>query len=111
MLAGDGCMYPKIAERLTHVDEATKMTIVYGHFGYLLMEPISKTQFKAHALEVLRDIESTGKSRVITDRGRPTLEIRKLRQATVDPLDLLRGTVLKYEGATDPIADDDWESA
>ena len=75
------------------------------------MESISKSEFKAHALEVLRDIEQSGESRVITDRGRPTLEIRKLRQQQKDPLDVLKGTVVKYEGATDPVAESDWETA
>lgn len=75
------------------------------------MEQISKTEFKAHALKVLRDIEQSGRPRIITDRGRPTLEIRKLRQQTVDPLELLKGTVIKYEAATEPVADDDWENA
>ncbi len=75
------------------------------------MEQISKTEFKAHALEVLRDIEQSGQSRIITDRGRPTLEIRKLRQQEVNPLDLLKGTVVKYEAATTPVTDDDWENS
>ncbi len=44
------------------------------------MESISKSELKAHALEVFREIEKSGQSRIITDRGRPTLEIRKLRQ-------------------------------
>ncbi|MEE9493016.1 MAG: type II toxin-antitoxin system Phd/YefM family antitoxin [Gammaproteobacteria bacterium] len=75
------------------------------------MEQISKTEFKAHALEVLRDIEQSGQPRIITDRGRPTLEIRKLRQQEKNPLEILKGTVVKYEAATSPIADDDWENA
>jgi antitoxin (DNA-binding transcriptional repressor) of toxin-antitoxin stability system len=75
------------------------------------MNEISKSEFKAHALEVLRDIEQTGQTRIITDRGRPTLEIRKLRQREVEPLELLKGTVVKYEAATAPVADDDWENA
>ncbi|MEE9491797.1 MAG: type II toxin-antitoxin system Phd/YefM family antitoxin [Gammaproteobacteria bacterium] len=75
------------------------------------MEKISKTEFKAHALEVLRDIEQSGHPRIITDRGRPTLEIRKLRQQKIKPLDLLKGTVIKYESATAPVADNDWENA
>lgn len=74
------------------------------------MKPISKSEFKAHALEVLRDIEHSGKSRVITDRGRPTLEIRKLRSKKIPPLERLKGTVVKYEEATEPVADDDWEN-
>ncbi|WP_419608530.1 type II toxin-antitoxin system Phd/YefM family antitoxin [Thiolapillus sp.] len=75
------------------------------------MEQISKTEFKAHALEVLRDIEQSGQPRIITDRGRPTLEIRKLRQQEMDPLEILKGTVVKYEAATAPVADNDWENA
>ena len=74
------------------------------------MEQISKTEFKAHALEVLRDIEQSGQPRIITDRGKPTLEIRKLRRQKVSPLELLKGTVVKYEAATAPVADDDWEN-
>ena len=75
------------------------------------MESISKTDFKAHALEVLRDIEQSGKSRIITDRGKPTLEIRKLRQQPASPMEVLKGTVIKYDDATEPVADDEWENA
>ena len=75
------------------------------------MDVISKTEFKARALEVLRAIEKSGEARIITDHGKPTLEIRKLRQRDVPPLELLRGTVLKFEGATEPVADDEWENA
>ena len=75
------------------------------------MEPISKTEFKAHALEVLRDIEKSGRPRVITDHGKPTLEIRKLRQRKLTPLEVLRGSLVKYEFPVLPIADDDWENA
>jgi antitoxin (DNA-binding transcriptional repressor) of toxin-antitoxin stability system len=75
------------------------------------MESISKTDFKAHALEVLRDIEQSGKSRIITDRGKPTLEVRKLRQQPASPMEVLKGTVIKYDDATEPVADDEWENA
>lgn len=76
-----------------------------------MMEPISKTEFKARALEILRNIEQSGESRTITDHGRPTLEIKKLRQRQESPLAVLKGTVIKYEAATSPVADDDWENA
>ncbi len=76
----------------------------------LSMSVISKTEFKAHALEVMREIERSGNSRIITDRGKPTLEIRKLRQREIEPLELLKGTVIKYAAATEPVADDDWEN-
>jgi len=75
------------------------------------MKQVSKTHFKAHALEILRDIEKSGKSRVITDHGKPTLEIRKLRQQVVEPLEILKGTVVKYTESTAPVSDGDWENA
>lgn len=75
------------------------------------MEPISKSEFKARALEVLRNVERSGEARVITDHGKPTLEIRKLRRSDVPPLDLLKGTVLKFEGALEPVASEDWDNA
>lgn len=75
------------------------------------MEQISKTELKARALEVFRDIEQSGKSRIITDRGRPTLEIRKVRQDQIEPLDVLKGTVVKFEAPTAPVSEDDWENA
>lgn len=76
-----------------------------------MREQISKTDFKAHALEILRDIESSGESRIITDRGRPTLEIRRLRTESRSPLDILKGTVVRFDNPTDPVADGDWDQA
>ena len=75
------------------------------------MEYISKSKFKAHALEILREIEQSGETRIITDRGKPTLEVRKLRQKPMDPLIRLKNSVLKYDAATEPVGDDDWENA
>ncbi|MEE8059242.1 MAG: type II toxin-antitoxin system Phd/YefM family antitoxin [Pseudomonadales bacterium] len=75
------------------------------------MELISKSDFKAHALAVLRDIEQSGQPKIITDRGKPTLEIRKLRQQAIPPLEVLKGTVIKYDDATAPVADNEWENA
>ena len=75
------------------------------------MEYISKSKFKAHALEVLRNIEQSGESRIITDHGKPTLEVRKLREQNTDPLTRLKSSVIKYDSATEPVGDDDWENA
>lgn len=75
------------------------------------MEPISKTEFKAHALEVLREIEQSGKPRIITNHGKPTLEIRKLRQRKGTPLELLKGSVVEYAGFDQPVGVDDWSAA
>lgn len=75
------------------------------------MERISKTEFKAHALEVLREIEKSGKARIITDHGKPTIEIKKLRQRKESPLEILKGTVLEYHAFDEPVGADDWQNA
>ena len=71
---------------------------------------VSKSEFKAKALEFFRQVESSGESVVVTDRGKPALEIRPYRDADRNPFDILRGSVLRYEKPLEPV-DVDWESA
>jgi antitoxin (DNA-binding transcriptional repressor) of toxin-antitoxin stability system len=72
---------------------------------------VSKSEFKAKALEFFRQIETSGESVVVTDHGKPTLEVRTYRSNERDPLDVLRGSVVRYENPTEPVADGEWEAA
>jgi len=72
---------------------------------------VSKSEFRAKAFELLRRVESSGESLILTDRGRPTLELRPYRADARDPLDILRGTLLRYDNPMDPVAEHDWEAA
>jgi hypothetical protein len=72
---------------------------------------ISKSRFKAKALELFRRVETTGLPLVITDNGQPTLEVRRYQPSKQNPLDKLRGTVLYYHNPTDPVGDQDWDAA
>jgi hypothetical protein len=62
----------------------------------VMVEKISKSQFKPRALEFFRDIESTGRPLIITDNGVPKLEIRPYRGQS-DRLEALRGSVTHFE--------------
>lgn len=73
--------------------------------------PVSKSEFKARALEYFRLVETSGESLIVTDHGRPALEIRRYRSPESRPLDLLRGSVLRYDNPADPIAEDDWDAS
>ena len=75
------------------------------------MQEISKSQFKPKALEVMREVERTGESVVITDHGRPALELRVYSSAEVDPLARLEGSVVEFSDPVMPIADGDWEAS
>ena len=65
---------------------------------------VSKMEFKAKAFEYFRQLETLGGSIVITDNGKPTLEVLPLRSAGRKPLDILAGSVLRYEDPTRQLA-------
>ena len=73
-------------------------------------EKVSKSQFKAHALELLRQVESSGEHLIVTDHGRPTLEIRRHIPHDRTPLEVLRGSVAEYHDPTEPVGEQDWEA-
>ncbi|MEC3769345.1 type II toxin-antitoxin system Phd/YefM family antitoxin [Cupriavidus sp. SS-3] len=64
---------------------------------------ISKTDFKARALEYFRQIETNGETMVVTDHGRPAFEVRPYRRLARNPLHVLQGTVVRCERPCDPV--------
>ena len=72
---------------------------------------VSKSQFKPRALEWFRRIQETGQPVVITDRGEPVLEIVPYKRDPEALLRSLRGSVLRYERPTEPVAREEWEAA
>jgi len=71
---------------------------------------VSKSQFKAKALEFFRQVEASGESVVVTDHGQPKLEVRPYKSSTRSPLDVLQGSVLRFDSPMVPVSDDDWEA-
>ena len=75
-------------------------------------QQVSKSRFKAQALELFRQVEASGEPLVITDHGRPTLEVRPYRPVRSDanPLEELRGSVLRFDDPFAPVGENDWEA-
>lgn len=73
-------------------------------------DKVSKSEFKAKALESFRKVEASGASLIVTDHGKPTLEVRPYRDPQRSPLDLLRGSIVRYDKPTEPVAADEWEA-
>lgn len=74
---------------------------------------VSKSHFKAHALQLFREVEASGETLVVTDHGRPTLELRPYRPAAptdADPLEQLRGSVLHFDDPFAPVGEKDWDA-
>jgi len=76
----------------------------------IMQSEVSKSQFKAKALEVFRQVEATNESVIVTDHGKPTIEVRKYRPVEHSPLQLLKGSVIEYIDPTKPVGEDDWEA-
>lgn len=71
---------------------------------------VSKSRFKAHALELFRQVEQTGQPLIITDRGTPVLKISPYSEDPKAALRVLRETVVRYDAPTKPVGESDWES-
>lgn len=71
---------------------------------------VTKSAFKAKALEYMRQIEASGESIIITDRGLPTIEVRRYRAIQPLPLERLRGSVVEFKSPVEPVAEDEWEA-
>lgn len=74
------------------------------------MASVSKSRFKARALQYFREVEMTRKPITITDRGRPVLKLVPYDDNPKEALKELRHTVVKYEDPMEPVGLDDWEA-
>jgi prevent-host-death family protein len=75
-----------------------------------ILRQVSKSEFKAKALEYFRHVEASGEEIIVTDRGKPVIRILPARMAEDDARAKLRGAVLKYDDPTEPVAVEDWEA-
>lgn len=74
-----------------------------------MMQQISKSSFKAQALEIMRGVEETGEDVLITAHGKKSLILTQYKDDLICPLDKLKNTVVSFKYPLYPIADDDWE--
>lgn len=75
-----------------------------------MVEMVSKSAFKARALEYFREVQRTGKPVVVSDRGKPALKIVPYASDPEDALKALRGSLRRYDDPLEPIAAEEWES-
>ncbi|NOQ78429.1 MAG: type II toxin-antitoxin system Phd/YefM family antitoxin [Gammaproteobacteria bacterium] len=71
---------------------------------------ISKSEFKAKALEFFRQVEFSGMPLIVTDHGKPSIEIRPYHTKKRSPFEILKGSVTEYHDPTEPVGEDDWET-
>lgn len=87
-----------------HYNDYRHMTMVSK-----MQQEMSKSAFKAHALEVMRSVEETGENVVITAHGKKALVLTSYKDKSVSPMEKLKGSVVQFDQPHDPIGEDDWE--
>ena len=75
-----------------------------------MTKTVSKSRFKAHALELFRQVERSGGEIIITDRGRPVLKVVPYAAEPSRLLSELRDSVVRYEDPEEPVAAEAWEA-
>lgn len=76
----------------------------------IVMQTVSKAQFKSHLLEYLRKVEQDKKPLVVTHAGKPVVDVTPHVDDPKEMLKSLQGTVLRYVDPNEPIGLEDWEA-
>ena len=75
-----------------------------------MTQTVSKSRFKARALELFRQVERTGGEIIIPDRGRPVVKVVPYAAEPARLLSELRETVVRYDDPEEPVAPEAWEA-
>lgn len=86
------------------------VTRLYDQGMTMHSEEVSKSQFKAKALEFFRQVEASGEPVIVTDKGRPAIEVRRYKADERTPLERLRGSVIELRDPFGPVGEDAWEA-
>lgn len=76
------------------------------------MKRVPKSEFKAKMLEIMRQIEATGEQVIITDHGRPCIEVRPYarKRDVREVFGDLSGRLVLHEDPDQPTLDE-WSDA
>lgn len=74
----------------------------------VMLQTVSKSQFKSQVLEYLREVEAKKQPLVITHAGKPVVQITPFKEKGV--LEELRNTVLYFKDPAKPVAEKTWEA-
>lgn len=74
----------------------------------MVMKPLTKTTFKAQALEHLRRVQATKRPLIIMEKGKPVLKVIPYAQDLDAEISKFRGMLIQYDDPTKPVAAEDW---
>lgn len=75
----------------------------------MLMQTVSKSQFKSQLLEYLRQVENEKKPLVITHVGKPVVKVSPYKEDPDMIFKSLDKSVLSFKDPLVPVSEKDWE--
>ena len=77
----------------------------------MLKNTVSKSEFKAKALEYMRWIQDHNQTVIVTDNGKPAIQVTPHHaQSLKDRLAFFRKNTGEYVRPMDPVGLEDWEA-
>lgn len=75
------------------------------------MDPkrISKSEFEARALELMREVEQTGEPLVVTHSGKAVLQVLPHSDDPRRALERFRQRPIRFDDPLAPVGEDEWE--
>lgn len=72
---------------------------------------IGAAEFKAHCLRLMEEANRTGETIVITKRGKPFMEVKRVEAAAPTPLfGLLKNDAYRFDDPDTPAYDQPWNA-
>ena len=71
---------------------------------------VSKSELKARAFELFRQVQDSGEELIVTDRGKPVLKVVPYRLDVAGGPAALADSVLRYDEPLEPVAVEGWGS-
>lgn len=75
----------------------------------MVMQVVSKAQFKSQVLEYMRNVERKKEPLVVTHAGKPVIKVSPYQEDPEKILKSLRKSVISFKDPTQPVGDMDWE--
>lgn len=110
-----------MAAKLSPMTGGLRLKLLFDYdrdYGYVaLVKTISKGKLKGRMLEYFRQVERSGESLIVTDRGREVLEVRPMGRRSATLAEVLEeyrsggaaGPEVSEEALIKPLPIKDWE--
>ena len=75
----------------------------------MVMQTVSKSQFKSQVLQYLRNVEEKKQPLIVTHGGKPVVKVSPFQEDPKAILNSLKGSITSYKNPDQPTGENEWE--